>query len=253
MQNRPNGWKYEPQLIKGKSIVLTGGTTGIGRTTAQLLAYKGARVLIFGRHEKELNDALRDCEKYGEVEGMLADQAHESDVMKVFERVDTKFGSIDILINNAAIGGSDIEESSLSDITYIVHSNLLGYLYCAHEAVKRMREKRNGHIVNVGSLSAEVRDRGSGVYVATKAGIRAWSTSLSKTVVDYNIKVSLIESGNVGTDLRGYESAEYQQEQERKMAMLTTEDIAESILYCIMQPLPCDITDLKIRPHRQPI
>lgn len=251
MNHRPDDWKYHELNLSYKTVVISGGTTGIGRATALLFASEGARVMIFGRREPQLNDALRDCEAVGEVIGMLADQAKEEDINKVFMEVDRRWGTIDVLVNNAAISGESVADQPMKDMRYVLMSNLFGYMACARAAVLRMQQSRKGHIVNVGSLSAEAHDPGGGIYVATKGAIRAWSRSLAKSVLNDGIKVTLIEPGNVGTDFRGHESREYQQMQEKNMLMLTAEDIAESIRYCVVQPTRCDITWMQIRPHRQ--
>jgi len=92
---------FQPESVSGKAVLITGGTTGIGRATALLLAARGARVLIFGRHQTELRDALSDINSAGEVCGLVADQARHGDVRRVFREVDEKLGGLDILINNA--------------------------------------------------------------------------------------------------------------------------------------------------------
>src|SRR5688500_9932779 len=121
-------YAYEPISLEGKKIVVTGGTTGIGRSTAQALVARGADVLIFGRHEKELQDALREIKESGDgkVFGLTADQAKREDIEKVFEEVDSKLGGIDILINNAAISGESILDMEIDEWKYVLDSNLFG-------------------------------------------------------------------------------------------------------------------------------
>src|ERR1051325_11275702 len=93
---------YQPEIVADKSILITGGTTGIGRATAILLASQGARVMIFGRHDKELQDALSDLrEAGGEISGLTADTANPQDIQRVFQEVDRKMGQLDILVNYA--------------------------------------------------------------------------------------------------------------------------------------------------------
>src|SRR4051795_7478334 len=105
---------------------------------------------------------------------------------------------------------------------------------CAHEALARMRKHGGGHIVNVGSMSADVREKGSSVYVATKSGIQGMSEALRKEVNPLGIKVSLIEPGAVGTDMQQSQySPQEQREQIEQQAMLRAEDIAACVLYVI--------------------
>jgi NADP-dependent 3-hydroxy acid dehydrogenase YdfG len=245
---------YQPESVADKAVLVTGGTTGIGRATAILLASQGARVMIFGRHEQELNDALKDIrETGGEVTGLTADTANSEDIKRVFREVDREMGKLDILINNAALGYNSIMEGAYEDWQYIVNTNLLGYMAIAHEAIERMKAQKEGHIVNIGSMSADVREKGSSVYVATKAGIEGFSEALRKEVNPLGIKVTLIEPGAVGTDMQSEYSPAEQRKKEEKMEMLKAEDIAACILYTLTQPKRCDVVMMQIRPHMQSI
>lgn len=255
LQSRPAHeiFDYEPESLNGKKILITGGTTGIGRSTAILLAAQGAQVMIFGRHEAELNDAMHDIQETGgSVSGMVADTSNPKDIKRVFQEVDKQLGNLDILINNAALGYNSIMEGEYEDWSYIVNTNLLGYMAMAHEAIERMKTNGSGHIVNVGSMSADVREKDSSVYVATKSGIEGFSEALRKEINPLGIKVSLIEPGAVGTDMQP-ESPEEQRKLEEKMEMLKAEDIAACVLYTLTQPKRCDVVVVQIRPHLQSI
>ena len=122
----------------------------------------------------------------------------------------------------------------------------------AHEAIERMKARGQGHIVNIGSMSADVREKGSSVYVTTKAAIQGFSEAFRKEVNPLGIKVTLIEPGSVGTDMQPESPAE-QRQKEEKMEMLKAEDIAACVLYTITQPKRCDVVTLQIHPHHQDI
>jgi NAD(P)-dependent dehydrogenase (short-subunit alcohol dehydrogenase family) len=246
---------YASHKVEGKNILISGGTTGIGRATALLLALQGANVLIFGRHEQELNDAMNDFQKAGvggQVRGLTADCSIDSEIKKVFREADNLFDSLDVLINNAALGYKNIMDGEYQDWQYIINTNLLGYMACAHEAIKRMKKNKQGHIVNIGSMSADVREKDSSVYVATKSGIQGFSAALRKEVNPEGIKVSLIEPGAVGTDMQPQSPAQ-QRRKEKRLEMLKAVDIAACVLYTLMQPLRCDVVSVQIRPHLQSI
>lgn len=239
--------------LEGQRILITGGTTGIGRTTALLLAGLGAKVLLFGRHQQELDDIMEDSRNRNlgqNIQGFIADVSREDDIKKIFAEVDNSLQGLDILINNAAVSYQSIAEGSYADWQYVVNTNLLGYMACAHEAANRMIEQGTGHIVNIGSLSAKVRENGSSVYVATKAGIQGFSEALRKELNPLGIKVSLIEPGAVGTDMQSNAPGE-QQQKEQEQEMLKAEDIAAAIVYVLSQPMRCDVISLQIRPHLQ--
>jgi NADP-dependent 3-hydroxy acid dehydrogenase YdfG len=246
-------FEYQPQSVADKSVLITGGTTGIGRSTAILLAAQGARVMIFGRHEPELQDAMKDIKAAGgEVLGLTADASDPDDIQRVFRELDNQMDRLDILINNAALGYNSVMEGNYQEWQYIVKTNLLGYMAMAHEAITRMKKHGQGHIVNIGSMSAHTREEDSSVYVATKAGIQGFSESLRKEVNPFGIKVTLIEPGAVGTDMQP-QSPEEQRQLIEKMEMLRAEDIAASIFYTVTQPKRCDVVSLQIRPHLQTI
>jgi NADP-dependent 3-hydroxy acid dehydrogenase YdfG len=245
---------YQPESVNTKSVLITGGTTGIGRATAILLAAQGAQVMIFGRQEQELDDTMNDIRRAGgEVLGLTADTANPADIRRVFQEVDRQMGQLDILINNAALSYNSIMEGGYEDWQYIVNTNLLGYMAMSREAIERMKTSGWGHIVNVGSMSADVREKNSSVYVATKSGIEGFSEALRKEVNPLGIKVTLIEPGAVGTDMQDQYSPEEQRQKEEEMEMLKAEDIAACILYTITQPKRCDVVMMQIRPHLQSI
>lgn len=181
-----------PTSLQGKAVVVTGETTGIGRATAELLASQGANVLILGRHETELSEALADMPTEGKVYGLVADTTKPADIEKIFAEADAKMGGVDILINNAAEAAKSILDTEYDEWQYVVQANILGYMGCSRQAIDR--------IVNIGSLSAKLRSSGDDVYVATKSAIEGFSESLRKQVNEMGIKVSLIEPGKVGAD-----------------------------------------------------
>jgi NADP-dependent 3-hydroxy acid dehydrogenase YdfG len=236
--------------LEGKAVVITGGTTGIGRATAILLASKGAKLLVFGRGERELNDALRDIRKVGSVVGLTADTTKKGDILTVFEIADRELGGLDILIDNAALGAESVAEMSLDDQEYIVRTNLLGYMEVVHEAVARMKNKGEGHIVVIGSMSAVTREAGSSVYVATKAGIEGFTAALRKEVNGMGIKVTLIEPGEVGTDMNEL-PPEQQRQKQVQLKQLKAEDIADAVYYALTRPKRVDIVEMRVRPHLQ--
>jgi len=220
------------------------------------LVAAGAHVLIFGRQEKELNDALESIREagFGEARGLTADTAKPEDVKRVFDQAEAEFGGVDILVRNAALAAEGVQEMSPDAWRRVVDVNLSGYIAFCQEAVQRMKAKGRGQIVNVGSMSAKVREKGSSVYVATKAGIEGFTEALRKEVNELGIRVSLIEPGLVGTDMTASKvPPEEQPKKQEEGQMLKAEDIAECIYYTLIQPERCDVVLVQIRPHGQAI
>ncbi len=232
----------------GIHVLITGGTTGIGRATALMLLARGASVFIFGRHQRELDDAVAEA-KGGDLAGITADQADPLEVERVFAAVDRRWPHLDVLINNAAVGGDDLTRETDADIACIVNSNVCGYLYCTRQALQRMKVRKAGHIINIGSITAEKLKAGGEIYTATKSAVRGFSESIRKTVQECGIKVSLIEPGKTGTDLIEA-SLEEQREKEALLEMLKAEDVAEAVCFCLRQSRRAVITSLQIEPFR---
>ena len=138
----------------------------------------------------------------GTVTGMVADQSSAPEVEKVFQAVDAAFPHLDVLVNNAAVGGGNLLDESDETITYTVLTNVCGYLYCTRRAIERMKRRKAGHIINIGSISAENRKAGGEIYTATKAANQAFSESIRKSIQGDGIKVTLVEPGKTGSDIQ---------------------------------------------------
>ncbi|MET0338951.1 MAG: SDR family oxidoreductase [Caulobacter sp.] len=235
--------------LNAKRVMVTGGTTGIGRAIAILLASEGARVFIFGREQDALDDALKAIEAAGgEAHGVTADVAKAEDVTRVFKAADDALGGLDILVNNAAIWGEALDE--MDEWRYSVETNLVGFLACAREGAKRLTTAGEGHIVLIGSVSAIKRDADSSVYVAAKSGIQGFAQSFRKEMAMKNVRVTLVEPGLVGTDLLET-SAEDQRKKIAAKEMLRAEDIAVGVHFALTQPARCNVVAMQIEPLLQ--
>lgn len=238
-----------PLNLAGKNIIVTGGATGIGRATARLLSGLKAKVLICGRTESDMKDALADMP--GDVKHILTDLSTLEGVKKLFEYADKELGQLDILVNNAALPIEGTAENDPAEIEYVIRSNLLNYVQCTRQALERMTPRKAGHILMIGSMSAIVRAEGESTYAATKGGIQAFAEALRKEVNKEGIRISLIQPGSVGTDMQ--KDKETHARQAAELKMLKAEDIATCVMYCLMQPPRCDIVSMDVRPHGQAI
>jgi NADP-dependent 3-hydroxy acid dehydrogenase YdfG len=243
----------EVTALAGKRVLVTGGTTGIGRAVGALLASYGARILTFGRNQKPLDEALDYIRAAGgEANGLVGDLTVRDDVRRIFAKADDVFGGLDVLINNAALPADGIMQMDDAEWRYAVEANFVGQLACVREAAERMIAAGQGHIVFIGSMSAEVREKGSSVYVATKAGIEGFAASLRKELNEKGIRVSLIEPGSVSSDMAS-PSADRQREMIKNGLMLRAEDIAVCVHFILTQPPRTDVILMQVRPHRQEI
>ncbi len=242
----------EELSLHGKRILVTGGTTGIGRATLALLAEKGAHLLTFGRNETDLSISLDNARKTSsaQVNGLVADVAERTGVAQVFAAVDKDLGGLDILVNNAGESVEGVQDETDDDWRYAVETNFVGYLACAREAIARMRANGGGHILFVGSISADRKSKGTSVYAATKAGIAAYAETLRKELAQDNIRVSWVEPGATGADMQQADP----QTQRQKIAaeeMLKAEDIADAIAFILTRPSRTNILNLRIEPRLQ--
>ncbi len=241
---------YTP--LPGKRILVTGGTTGIGRATVKMLVAEGARVLTFGRHRAELEDSLANARGgKGEVFGLTADAATREGVEQVFEHVDSKLGGLDILVCCAALGAQPLHEMDEDEWRYVIETNLVGYMACARQAIRRMEPAGGGHLLFVGSISSTIKAPGESVYVATKAGIDAFAETLRKEISEEkNIKVSVIQPGSVGTDMQEC-SEDEKREAIARHEMLYAEEIAETIVFALTRSERADVVTLRVEPRVQ--
>ena len=241
------------QALGGRNVMVTGGTTGIGRATTKLLVERGANVLICGRHQLELDEALQAAAGGpGQVCGIIADVASPDGAAALFAEVDRTFDQLDILVTCAALGAQPIHEMDERDWRYVVETNLIGTLVCARAAMQRFDHDKGGQLLFVSSISPEIKAPGESVYAATKAGIDAFALTLRKEVAKNNIRVSVIAPGSVGTDMQEC-SLEDQREAIARHEMLYAEDIAEAILFALSRPERCDVAELRIEPRLQKV
>lgn len=238
---------HEP--IAGKRILLTGGTTGIGRAIFLALAREDARLLTFGREREPLDEVLR-LAGLDAKSGMIADVSRREDIERVFDALDERLGGIDVLIACAALGAQPVHEMSEDDWRYVVEVNLIGYMSCTRAALNRMMAQGSGLIVLISSISPEIKADGESVYAATKAGVNAFALTLRKEVADHNVRIAVIEPGSVGSDMQEC-SADEQREAVSRGEMLFAEEVAEAVSFVLTRSSRCDIPMLRIEPLRQ--
>lgn len=237
--------------LKGKRAVITGGTTGIGRAIAVLLASEGVDVFICGRTPEHLEDALARIREVGRGQGVALDLADKEGVSSFFEAAHAHFGEgLDIAIINAAVPAEGLSDMSEADLRYAIATDFAAYLTSAHTAVPRLGDA--GDIVLIGSMSAHTLGPGSTVYAGMKAGIAGFAEALRRELGPKGIKVSLVEPGKTGADFQYPEiPAEKQREMIAEESMLRAEDIAVGVHYLLTQPRRAVVQQLTIAPRMQ--
>lgn len=240
--------------IAGRRILVTGGTTGIGRAIAVLLASEGAKVFVCGRDPQHLADALARIREVGEGDGLSIDLAEADNVDRLFAAATAYLGGLDVAVVNAARGAEGLTDMDEAELRYTIGSNFTAYLLSAQAAAKAMGAsgedaKGDGHIVLVGSMSAYVLGPGSTVYAGIKYGIQGFAIALRRELGIKGIRVSLIEPGLTGSDM--VKEGEDQVARINKEEMLRAEDIAVGVHYLLTQPRRAVVQQLTISPRMQ--
>ncbi len=234
MTSRNDAHTEQPSL-KGRNAIVTGGTTGIGRAIAVLLASEGVKVFICGRTPEHLDDALERIKEVGEGDGIAVDLARAEDVDRFFAAAYAYLDELDIAVINAAVPAEALGETDEADTRYQIEADFTAYLIATQKAVERM--KGGSDIVLIGSMSAVSRKGGSSIYVAAKSGIQGFAKALREELADKDIKVGLIEPGFTGADFQYPDfPPEKQVELINADKMLRAEDIAVAAHYMLTQP-----------------
>lgn len=243
--------RVEP--LKGRRVLVSGGTTGIGRATARLLASEGARVFVCGRDKQHLKDALDAIAPLGEADGIELDLADKDGVKRFFDAGEKALGGIDAVVINAAVAAGGLTDESEADLRYAIATDFTAYLLSAQEAAARMKpdpQKGGGDICLIGSMSTYALGPHSTVYAGIKYGIQGFAVALRRELGPKGIRVSLIEPSRTGADMQ---QPDIPPKQQREMIndheMLRAEDIAVGVHYVLTQPWRTVIQRLDITPR----
>ena len=189
--------------IKGKVAFVTGGTRGIGYSIAETLLQHGARVFICGTRQAVVDQEvsrLKNSSGNG-ITGQACDVRDYEQVKKTVAEIESRYGGLDILINNAGIGIFEtVEKMAPGDWRATLETNLSGVFYCCHCAIPLMKKRGGGYIINIGSLAGKNAFARGSAYNAGKAGLIAFSEALMQEVRHDHIRVSYIMPGSVETE-----------------------------------------------------
>ncbi|WP_302069163.1 SDR family oxidoreductase [Rhodococcus ruber] len=187
--------------FEGGVCVVTGGASGIGRAVGEALARAGAVVVLADRDSERLAAARESLvEHAGRVECATVDVMRQQEVQHLIEEAASRHGRLDILFNNAGVGGTlPIGEATLEQWRRIVDLNLWGVIYGIHAALPIMRRQGGGHLVNTASVAGLVPFPYQSLYCTTKFGIVGLSEALRYELAADGIRVSVVCPGNVAT------------------------------------------------------
>lgn len=239
-----------------KTALITGATSGIGKSTAELLANQGFKLIICGRRTEVLEELKAELSQLTEVYTLSFDQRIFSEVEKAILSLPESFKNIDILINNAgnAHGLEPLSEGNIEDWDAMMDGNVKGLLYVSKLIIPGMKAQNSGHIVNISSVAARQTYANGVVYCASKKAVDVISDGMRLELTEFGIKVTNIQPGLVETD---FSKVRFKGDEERANTVyqgykaLEAKDIADAISYCINAPKHVAISDLTIYPSAQ--
>src|SRR3954471_20142668 len=242
--------------LQGRTVAITGASSGIGEATALACAEAGAAVALAARRADRIEALAKRIEDDGgRAVALPTDVADERQARAFVEHAYEQLGGLDVLVNNAGvmllgpIPGADTEEWRR-----MIDANVYGVLYCTHAALPVMLQNGSGHIVNVSSVAGRFARAGSGVYNLTKWGVNAFSEALRQEVTAQGIRITVIEPGAVATELPGHNRPEVQQVMQQAfegVEPLEADDIARAIVYALASPQNVSVNEILIRPTGQ--
>jgi NADP-dependent 3-hydroxy acid dehydrogenase YdfG len=264
--------------LAGKTAVVTGASSGIGRAIAETLGAAGAHVFLAGRTKDAMEDSKKRIEKSGGRATVVAlDVRDVKQVQGLVDRAVKDTGRLDVMVNNAGVSyPSPITTAEPEEWRTMLETNILALLAGCQAAVKAMRAtKAEGHIVNISSIAAQRGD--SGVYGATKHAVNAICHTLRKELEEDTIRVTNIMPGAIATNFaRNFDPAfvssfvqgaglqieikrgerlpdEVMEKLQPAMKQLlgAAEDVAQAVLYAVTQPIHVNIAEMVVRPPKQ--
>ena len=237
------------QDLTGKVAVITGASSGIGEATARLLVAEGVRVVLVARRRDRI-DALA-AELGDAALALTADVGNAAAVADVFGEVERRFGGLDLLFNNAGLGvNARFEASDSADWKRMIDVNLYGVLHCTQAAIPLMRGRPGAMISSVSSVGGRYGTESWSVYSATKFAVVGFHDALRKELGGEGIRVSVIEPGAVWTEF-GQNVSDAMRERRESLDALTSEDVAQALVYAFAQPPRVLVEEILIRPVRQ--
>jgi NADP-dependent 3-hydroxy acid dehydrogenase YdfG len=276
--NQEENPRMSAKILSGKTAVVTGASSGIGRAIAETLGMAGAHVYLAGRTQKAMDASQAKIESAGGKASPVV--MNVRDVRQIQELVDqavTETGRLDIMVNNAGVSHpAPIIDADPEGWREMLETNILALLVGCQAAVKAMRKTgAHGHIVNISSIAAHRPD--SGVYGATKHAVNCISTSLRGELEGDSIRVVTIMPGAIATNFaRNFEPAVVQgivrsagidievKKGERlpdelfenfppamRQMLGSPDDVASAVLYAVTRPIEVNVAEIVVRPPRQ--
>jgi NADP-dependent 3-hydroxy acid dehydrogenase YdfG len=242
--------------IKGKIVVVTGASSGLGEATARLLSAQGAAVVLGARRADRLQALAEDIEaRGGRALALETDVTRREQVKALVDSAVQTYGRIDVMINNAGLmPQAPIEQLKIDEWDRMIDVNIKGVMYGIAAALPHMQRQKSGHFVNVSSVAGHRVGPGFAVYAATKFAVRALSEGLRQEVKPYNIRTTVISPGAVATELPNSVSDPEAAARLRdfySQVAVPAASFARAVAFALSQPEDVDINEILYRPTKQ--
>ena len=242
--------------IKGKVVVITGASSGLGEAAARLLSAEGAKVVLGARRSERLKRVADELNRGGgHAMAVATDVTHRDQVKKLVDRAVKGFGRIDVMINNAGImPRAPLERLTIDDWDRTIDVNVKGVLYGMAAALPYMVQQKSGHMIFVSSVAGHKVAPDSAVYAATKHAVRALAEGFRQEVTPYNIRTTIISPGAVATELPDSITESDIAEKIRQYysdIAIPAESFAHAVVFAMSQPDEVDVNEILFRPTRQ--
>jgi NADP-dependent 3-hydroxy acid dehydrogenase YdfG len=239
-----------------KVVVITGASSGIGESTARLLAGSGAKVVLGARRTDRVDALVKDITvKGGTALGFHADVTKRSDVEALVQGAIHEHGRIDVIVNNAGIMPiAPMAALKVEEWDRMIDVNIRGLLFGVAAVLPIMQKQKQGHIISMSSVGGfKVWAPGGTVYSATKFAVRAVVEGLRMEHKADNIRCTIISPGAVATELPEGSSEEGTRKNLREFYKIAipADSVARAIAYAIEQPAEVDVNEIVIRPTKQ--
>lgn len=187
--------------LNGKTAIITGGSGGIGKVTAEIFLKQGANVVLVDMNEEGLSKTKKDLEQHGNVLTVQADVSKEKDVKKYVEETTNKFGQIDVFFNNAGVEGhsANITEQEMDNFDKVISVNLRGVFLGLKHVLPVMEKQKNGSIINTSSVAGLMGFPGLSPYVASKHALVGLTKTAALEVADNNVRVNSVHPAPANT------------------------------------------------------
>lgn len=240
--------------IKGKVVIVTGASSGIGEAIARLLAGRGARVVVGARRTDRLETLVAEiAAEGGEARFRALDVTDRTDMQAFVDFAKAEFGQVDVLINNAGVMPlSPLSALKFDEWDRMINVNINGVLNGIGAVLPLMEGQGSGQIINVASIGAHAVFPTAAVYCATKFAVRAISDGLRQET--NKIRVTTISPGVVESELADSitdPASKAGMDEFRKIA-LTPDAIARAVAFAIEQPADVDVSEMIVRPTASP-